>query len=38
VEYKKKGGKIIVNQDIVLRIRRHYAKKRWWLGSSWLKK
>jgi len=28
VEYKKKGGKIIVNQDIVLRIRRYYAKKR----------
>ncbi len=27
-EYKKKGGKIYVKQDIVLRIRNYYAKKR----------
>ena len=28
VEYKKKGGKIYLNQSIILRVRRHYAKKR----------
>jgi len=27
-EYKKKGGKIYVKQNIVLRIRKYYAKKR----------
>jgi hypothetical protein len=25
-DYKKKGGKIYVKQDVVLRIRRHYAR------------
>jgi len=26
VDFKKKGGKIFVRQDAILRIRRHYAK------------